>query len=119
MCTAGGLGADPVPDNLGWGEATPAWSLSGGLSTGRVRYSLLQNLDAQVPWWGVALLKGHVGLVPRLLQPSPDADVLDDSEPQDPVGTACPGRLQVTAQDSPELTGRWGPAVVWRAQVKN
>lgn len=67
----------------------------------------------------MALLKGHVGLVPRLLQPSPDADVLDDSEPQDPVGTACPGRLQVTAQDSPELTGWWGPAVVWRAKVKN
>lgn len=56
----------------------------------------------------MALLKGHVGLVPRLLQPSPNADVLDDSEPQDPVVTACLGRLRHSPRQSPELTGRWG-----------
>lgn len=55
-----------------------------------------------------------MGLVPRLLQPSPDADVLDDSELQDPVGTACPGRLKsqpkarsrTHRQVRPALSGR-------------
>lgn len=112
VCTAGGLGDDPVPDTLGHSRQLrlgrgslrlrlSGESLSEGLGAGVVgdRYSLLQNLSAQVSWWGVALLKGHIGLVPRLLQLYPDADVLGDFEPQDPVGAACLGRLQAAAHD--------------------
>lgn len=108
---AWGLGNDPVLmslvplDNYAGRVAElqeqcmKAWHLplpSGGPGVGR--YSLLQNLDAQVSRWGMALLKGHLGLVPRLFQPYTDADVLDDFEPQDPVGTECLGRLQATGQ---------------------
>lgn len=55
----------------------------------------------------MALLEGHVGLVPYLLQPHPDADVLDDFEPQDPVGAACLGRLQATALSQKSQAAAW------------
>ena len=71
-------------------------SLLASGSAGVGRYSLLQNLDAEVSWWGVALLEGHLGLVPHLFQPYPNADVLDDFEPQYPVGAAGLGRCQAT-----------------------
>ena len=81
------------------GAEQPLWGRKAGhlpLPSGRTgvgRYSLLQDLDAQVPWWGVAVVEGHAGLVPCLFQPYPDANVLDDAEPQDPARP-----LQVTAQ---------------------
>lgn len=61
------------------------------------RYSLLQNPDAEISRWGVALLESHLGLVPGLFQPYPNADVLDDFESQYPVGAARSGRRQATA----------------------
>lgn len=109
------LAGAPVPDALGHSEDEAAEKQSRGESPRRAgqqvqgrkswhplrargRYSLLQNLDAEVSRGGVALLEGHLGLVPRLFQPYPDEDVLDDSEPQYPVGVACLGRRQATAR---------------------
>lgn len=41
------------------------------------RYSLIQDLNVQASRWCMALLKGHLGLVPYLFQPYSNAYVLD------------------------------------------